>query len=89
MSQMKNRDSNKGRREQRQFEAKVRQELASKRTPAERLANLPVGGAKKERPKLLKLVPAVEGASQPQPAAIQDAPKAKKAPKAARKAAKG
>ena len=86
---MKNRDSNKGRREQRQFEAKVRQELASKRSPAERLAALPVGGAQKERAKLLKLVPAAEGAPQAQQQAAQAAPKAKKVSKADQKAAKG
>lgn len=57
MSHMKNRDSNKPRREQRQAEALVRKDLASQKTPAERLekfnATLGVGiGAARERAKL-------------------------------------
>lgn len=87
MSQMKNRDSNKSRREQRQFEAKVRQDLAAARPPAEQLARLDAAHleAWRERTALQKRMDGSKPAEKAQPAALaapQGAPKSKKARKA-------
>lgn len=49
MAHMKNRDSNRRRREDRQIQAKVRQEAYDKLTTAQKLAALPVDGAVKQR----------------------------------------
>lgn len=91
MSHMKNRDSNKARREQRQVEAVVRQELAAQKTTAERVekfnATLGVNiGAARERAKLAAVKP-VEVAKTPAkaPSAPQEATKAPKKAKAPKK----
>ncbi len=98
MSHMKNRDSNKPRREQRQFEAKVRQDLATKRSIAERRERLGTLTAQRERHKLYEAAkasqPAVAAgvttgtAPQTAPAPSQGSPKGKTARKAAQAAAK-
>jgi hypothetical protein len=89
MSQMKNRGSNKPRREQRQVEAKARQEAYSKLSPAEKLAKLDKGGptsggmpyvALKQRVKLheaeaaAKAPKKVEAPVEKAPQASQEAP---------------
>jgi hypothetical protein len=55
MSHMKNRDGNRQRREDRQIQASVRQELRAGRSTSEQIARLDAGGyvAKKERARLL------------------------------------
>lgn len=52
MGHMKNRDSNRRRREDRQVQAKVRQESYDKLSTAEKLVALPTGGCVKQRIKL-------------------------------------
>lgn len=54
MSKMSRRDGNKVRRADRQAQAKVRQEMAAKRTPQEQMKRLGTLPAKKERAKLVK-----------------------------------
>ena len=52
MSHMKNRDSNKQRREDRQIQAKIRQESYDKLSLTEKLAAMPATGCVKQRAKL-------------------------------------
>jgi hypothetical protein len=59
MSHMKNRDSNRRRREDRQVQAKVRQEAYDKLSLMEKLAALPEVGAAKQHKKLLSQVAAM------------------------------
>jgi Spy/CpxP family protein refolding chaperone len=72
MARMKNRDSNKARRADRQVQAKVRQDLYAALTPAQKLAKLDAGGydAVKQRKRL-------KAAQAP----VAEKPKAKKAAK--------
>jgi hypothetical protein len=93
MSHMKNRDGNKPRREQRQAEALVRQELASGKSAAERLekfnATLGAGiGAARERAKLAEKQVEAPKAVAKAPSASQEQPKKEKKAKGGKKAAK-
>jgi hypothetical protein len=77
MSHMKNRDSNKARRAERQASALVRKEVAAARRVDQALANLGTMTAKKERAKLLKRFEAEKAAvttPAKAPVAKQEAP---------------
>jgi len=86
MSHMKNRDSNRRRREDRQVQAKVRQEAYDKLSLTEKLAALPATGSVKQKIKLAKLAVAKVGESTAKvaEAVIEVAEKAKKGAKAKR-----
>jgi hypothetical protein len=93
MAHMKNRDSNRRRREDRQVQAKVRQEAYDKLSMAEKLAKLPEQGSMKQKIKLAKQAVAKvgEAAAKVAEAVIEvaEAPaKEKKGTKARRQAKK-
>jgi hypothetical protein len=88
---MKNRDYNRRRREDRQVQAKIRQEAYDKLTLAEKIAQLPVDGAQKQKAKLFKQLEAQNGTAAVAAQAVPEveAPaKEKKGTKARRQAKK-